>query len=263
MFHPVGQDKVSGEIVEQIERLVLEGVLRPGDQLPAERDLAGQFGVSRPTLRQALAELEQSGLLVARQGGGTYVADVMRSVFAEPIIGLFGKHEKATADYLEFRAGIEAMAARWAAERATQADREIISSIMRNMEKAHSLEDADEEARLDVELHIAVSDASHNIVLIQSLRSIYNLLQHGVFYNRHLLYGFRNGRDELLAQHRAIHDAVMARDPDAAEAAVRRHIDYVGRAWRDSDAEAQRELTAAKRLSRLRAGKPAGGNGHG
>jgi GntR family transcriptional repressor for pyruvate dehydrogenase complex len=263
MFHPVGQDKVSGEIVEQIERLVLEGVLRPGDQLPAERDLAGQFGVSRPTLRQALAELEQSGLLVARQGGGTYVADVMRSVFAEPIIGLFGKHEKATADYLEFRAGIEAMAARWAAERATQADREIIGSIMRNMEKAHSLEVADEEARLDVELHIAISDASHNIVLIQSLRSIYNLLQHGVFYNRHLLYGFRNGRDELLAQHRAIHDAVMARDPGAAEAAVRRHIDYVGRAWRDSDAEAQRELTAAKRLSRLRAGKPAGGNGHG
>jgi GntR family transcriptional repressor for pyruvate dehydrogenase complex len=261
MFHPVGQDKVSDEIVEQIERLVLEGVLRPGDQLPAERDLASQFGVSRPTLRQALAELEQSGLLVARQGGGTYVADVMRSVFAEPIIGLFGKHEKATADYLEFRAGIEAMAARWAAERATPADREILTSIMRNMERAHGLEDADEEARLDVELHIAVSDASHNIVLIQSLRSIYNLLQHGVFYNRHLLYGYRNGRDELLAQHRAIYDAVMARDADAAEAAVRRHIDYVGRAWRESDAEAQREMTAAKRLDRLRTGKPAGWNG--
>jgi hypothetical protein len=64
-----------------------------------------------------------------------------------------------------------------------------------------------------VELHIAVSDASHNIVLIQSLRSIYNLLQHGVFYNRHLLYGYKSGRNDLLAQHRAIHDAVMARGP--------------------------------------------------
>ena len=252
MFHPVGQDKVADEIVEQIERLVLEGVLRPGDQLPAERDLAGQFGVSRPTLRQALAELEGSGLLVARQGGGTYVADVMRSVFAEPIIGLFGKHEKATSDYLEFRAGIEAMAARWAAMRATAADREILSSIMRKMEQAHELENPDEEARLDVELHIAVSDASHNIVLIQSLRSIYNLLQHGVFYNRHLLYGYKNGRSQLLKQHRAIFDAVMSRDPDSAEQAVRNHMEFVGRAWRESDAEAQRELTAAKRLNRLK-----------
>jgi GntR family transcriptional repressor for pyruvate dehydrogenase complex len=58
----------------------------------------------------------------------------MRSVFAEPIIGLFGKHEKATSDYLEFRAGIEAMAARWAAMRATEADREILDSIMNKME---------------------------------------------------------------------------------------------------------------------------------
>jgi GntR family transcriptional repressor for pyruvate dehydrogenase complex len=255
MFHPVDQDKVSDEIVQQIEQLILEGVLRPGDQLPAERELAGQFGVSRPTLRQALAKLESSGLLVARQGGGTYIADVMRSVFAEPIIGLFGKHEKATADYLEFRTGNEVMAARWAAERATAADREILTAIMHRMEEAHDMEDPGEEARLDVELHIAVSDASHNIVLIQSLRSIYNLLQHGVFYNRHLLYGFRNGRDELLAQHRAIYDAVMARDPDAAEAAVRTHLHFVSKAWRESDAEAQRELTAAKRLNRLKSSR--------
>ncbi len=253
MFHPVGQDKVADEIVTQIERLVLEGVLRPGDQLPAERDLAGQFGVSRPTLRQALGELEATGLLVARQGGGTFVADVMRSVFAEPIIGLFGKHEKATADYLEFRAGIEAMAAQWAARRATDADREILTSIMEKMEQAHLLSNPDEEARLDVELHIAVSDASHNIVLIQSLRSIYNLLQHGVFYNRHLLYSYRDGREDLLAQHRAIYDAVMARDPAAAEAAVRNHMAFVERAWRESDADAQRQQTAAKRLGRLKA----------
>jgi GntR family transcriptional regulator, transcriptional repressor for pyruvate dehydrogenase complex len=252
MFHPVGQDKVADEIVSQIERLVLEGVLRPGDQLPAERDLAGQFGVSRPTLRQALGELEATGLLVARQGGGTFVADVMRSVFADPIIGLFGKHEKATADYLEFRTGVEAMAAHWAALRATDADREILTSVMQKMESAHLLANSDEEARLDVELHIAVSDASHNIVLIQSLRSIYNLLQHGVFYNRHLLYNYRDGREDLLAQHRTIYEAVMARDPDAAEAAVRAHMDFVERVWRESDADAQRQQTASKRLGRFK-----------
>ncbi len=250
MFHPVGQGRVSAEIVHQIERLILEGVLRPGDRLPAERDLAGEFGVSRPTLREALGKLEASGLLTARQGGGTYVADVMHSIFGEPIIGLFGKHEKATGDYLEFREGIEAQAARWAAQRATSADHEILTSIMQRMEAAHEKEDPDEEAQLDVELHIAVSDASHNIVMIQSLRSIYNLLEHGVFYNRYLLYGHKGGRDALLEQHRAIYDGVMARDPDRAEAAVRAHMKSVGAAWRESDAEAARNQTAERRLDR-------------
>lgn len=249
MFHPVGQERVSSEIVHQIERLILEGVLRPGDKLPAERDLAGEFGVSRPTLREALAVLEASGLLSARQGGGTYIANVMHSIFGEPIIGLFGKHEKATGDYLEFREGIEAQAARWAAQRATSADHEILTSIMQRMEAAHEIENPDQEALLDVELHIAVSDASHNIVMIQSLRSIYNLLEHGVFYNRYLLYGHKGGRDALLEQHRAIYDAVMARDPDRAEEAVRAHLKSVGAAWRESDAETLRIRTAEKRLN--------------
>ncbi len=249
MFHPVGQERVSSEIVHQIERLILEGVLRPGDRLPGERDLAGEFGVSRPTLREALAALEASGLLTARQGGGTYIADVMNSIFGEPIIRLFGKHEKATGDYLEFREGIEAQAARWAAQRATSADHEILTSIMQRMEAAHEIENPDQEARLDVELHIAVSDASHNIVMIQSLRSIYNLLEHGVFYNRYLLYGHKGGRDALLEQHRAIYDGVMSREPDRAELAVRAHMKSVGAAWRESDAESQRLLTAEKRLN--------------
>ena len=82
MFHPVGQERVSSEIVHQIERLILEGVLRPGDRLPAERDLAGEFGVSRPTLREALALLEASGLLTARHFPGLIKAGDCMAVVA-------------------------------------------------------------------------------------------------------------------------------------------------------------------------------------
>ncbi len=255
MFQPVAQTKASSNIVAQIEQLILEGVLRPGDTLPPERDLASQFDVSRPTLREALLMLEQSGLLIARQGGGTFIADVMRSVFAEPIIGLFGKHNKATGDYLEFREAMEAQAARWAAVRATPADREILTSIMQKMEIAHQAVDPEEEARLDVELHIAVCDASHNIVMIQSLRSIYNLLKHGVFHNRHLLYGQSDGRDALLIQHRAIFEGVMSRDPVKAENAVREHMKLVSQAWRESSLEVERNATSDKRLHQYRTRK--------
>ncbi|MGB7205260.1 MAG: FCD domain-containing protein [Anderseniella sp.] len=255
MFQPVQQDRVSQGIVHQIEQLVLEGALRPGDALPAERDLAVQFNVSRPTLREALAQLEASGLLIARQGGGTFIANVMRSIFAEPIIGLFSRHEKATADYLEFRQEMETQAARWAAVRATDADREILTSIMEQMHAAHQDEDPAEEARLDVELHIAVSDASHNIVMTQTLRSIYNLLQHGVFHNRHLLYGHKGGREALLLQHKAIYDAVMARDPESAAQAVKAHMSAVAEAWRESDAVSRRSQIADRRLQQHKARK--------
>ena len=92
MFHPVGQQRVSSEIVHQIERLILEGVLRPGDKLPAERDLASEFGVSRPTLREALALLETSGLLSRAPGRRHLCGQCAQLDFPrKPIIGLFGK----------------------------------------------------------------------------------------------------------------------------------------------------------------------------
>ncbi len=251
IFSKVGHERVSGAIIRQIERLILEGVLKPGDRLPPERELAETFDVSRPTLREALGSLEERGLLVARQGGGTFVGDVMRSVFGEPIVSLFASHEKATYDYIEFRAEVEAVVAGLAAERATPADREILTRVFDQMCKAHEDPDPENESRIDVEFHIAVTDASHNIVLIQTLRSIYNLLVHGVFYNRRALYAFGDARDRLLEQHGAIYKAIMAGDRDAAEAAARAHMTYVRDAAERSGVAGARQQTAERRLSQL------------
>ncbi len=259
MFARVDHASVAGEVVRQVEMLLLEGTLRPGDRLPGERELALMFDVSRPTLRQALAELESKGLIEARQGGGTFIAEVMRSVFAEPIVGLFASHPHATDDYLEFRAEVEAVAARLAAERATDADKAIFAHIIEAMRAANRLDDAAEEARLDVELHIAIVDASHNIVLIQTLRSIYNLLVHGVFYNRSALYSLPGGRQRLMAQHEAIVTAITAGDGRAAATAVRTHLDYVRQAMHDAEDLGAREATASRRLQKFEQAKPSSG----
>ena len=136
-FQRIQHTKIAEAITRQVEELILEGVLRPGDQLPPERELAKTLDVSRPSLRDALTYLEERGLLVARQGGGTYVADVMGPVFSQPILELFTKHDKATSDYLEFRLEIEAISARLAAERATDADRKILKRIFDAMLAAH------------------------------------------------------------------------------------------------------------------------------
>ena len=99
--------RTADEVVQQIENLILEGVLRVADRLPAERELARQFDVSRPILRDALKLLEQRGLIVTRHGGGTYVADVIGEVFARPVMELIATHRKAAADYLEYRRAVE------------------------------------------------------------------------------------------------------------------------------------------------------------
>ncbi|MEM8793252.1 MAG: FCD domain-containing protein [Pseudomonadota bacterium] len=257
-FSKIPAEKISSAIVHQIEDLILQGVLRPGDRLPSERDLAEQMDVSRPTLRDALAELEQAGLVVARPGGGTFIADVLGSAFAPPLIELFASHDTALFDYIAFRRDVEGLAAAQAADVATETDLEIIADAYQRFETANAKRNPEEAARLDAEFHMAVVEAAHNVVMTHMMRSLYELLVNGVFYNRSVVYAIREGRDALLAQHREIRDAVIARDPRRARAAVEAHMDYVGNALREADRMRSREEISAlrRRHEEIRALKP-------
>ncbi len=230
-----------------MESLILEGVLRVGDRLPGERELAKQFDVSRPILRDALKTLEARGLMVTRHGGGTHVADVIGEVFSKPVMELIVNHRKAAADYLEYRREIEGLAAEYAARRATSEDLALLSRIMARMEAAHQRADFREEAEIDVEFHHAVGECAHNIILLHTLRSCYKLLADGVFQNRLVVFALPAAREALLAQHKAIHRAVAAGDPPAARQAAMDHITYLERAM----AEAERS-SDWQRISRLR-----------
>ncbi|MEO1308417.1 MAG: GntR family transcriptional regulator, partial [Pseudomonadota bacterium] len=74
-FQKISSEKLSEAVVRQIEALILQGLLRPGERLPAERELSERLGVSRPSLREALAHLQEVGLLTSKVGSGVYVAD--------------------------------------------------------------------------------------------------------------------------------------------------------------------------------------------
>ncbi|MCJ8311251.1 MAG: GntR family transcriptional regulator, partial [Rhizobiaceae bacterium] len=100
IFSQIEHDRTSREIERQIESLILEGVLRSGDKLPGERELSKSFNVSRPIVREALSALEERELLIAKHGGGTYVADVIGTVFARPVVKLISTNRKAKSDYL-------------------------------------------------------------------------------------------------------------------------------------------------------------------
>ncbi|NTS30490.1 FCD domain-containing protein [Phyllobacterium sp. BT25] len=247
IFARIQSSRTADDIVGQIETLILEGVLRVGDRLPGERDLSVQFDVSRPILRNALKLLETKGLLVTRHGGGTFVADVIGEVFSKPMMDLISSHRKAAADYLEYRREIESVAAEYAARRATEDDRLMLHRIMTAMEEAYKANDFKREAELDVELHNAIGECAHNIILLHTLRSCYRLLADDVFYNRTVIYGFPGAREKLLDQHKAIFAAIINSNPTAARAAVGQHIDFIEQA----QSEAARS-SAWQNVSRLR-----------
>lgn len=247
LFPKVSHTRTADEVISQIESLILEGILRVGDRLPGERDLAKQFDVSRPILREALKQLEARGLLTSRHGGGTYVADVIGPVFTEPVMELITTHRKATIDYLEFRREIDGMAAEYAARRATEADRRILDGIIERMELAHSKEDFAEEAAIDVEFHNAIGESAHNIILLHTLRACYRLLTDGVLFNRALIYAQPEARDSLLAQHKAIHAAISAARPAEARRAAEDHLRFVESALLDAERAGD-----WKRISELR-----------
>lgn len=235
IFSKIDQGRTADAVVDQIERLILQGVLQVTDRLPGERELADHLNVSRPIVREAIKTLEERGLLVSRHGGGTFVADVIGQIFSQPILDLIGRHRSAAYDYLEYRREIEGVAASLAAKRATKADRALLTGIIDRMKAAHGEADFDHEAALDVEFHSTIGECAHNMILLHTLRSCYRLLSDGVFFNRALVYAQSGTRDQLLSQHIAIYDAIIDGDAKTAKHAAEYHMDYVAETMRQAE----------------------------
>ena len=247
-FQKIQAEKLSGAVVKQIELLILRGILRPGDRLPSERELAEKLGVSRPSLREAVATLQDRGLLETRAGAGIFVGNVMGAEFSKTLVRLFSDHEEAMFDYISFRRDMEGMAAERAARLGSDTDLKVIDTIFGKMEAAHTKRNPLEESQLDAEFHLAIIEASHNVVMLHMMRAMFQLLREGVFYNRQVMFKQRTTRDTLLDQHRAINDALQARDPDAARLAVSAHLTYVEDSLSDQQRTDRHEAIAVQRL---------------
>lgn len=248
-FEPISPEKVSHAVMRQIERLILQGVLRPGERLPAERELSDRMGVSRPSLREAIAQMQEDGLLIAKPGAGIFVAQSLNAVFPQPLARLIASHPEAVFDYLSFRKDIESMAAERAARHGSDADLALIDLAFQRMETAHQGEDTAEESRQDALFHMAIVEASHNVVMLHMVRSMVDLLHHGVVYNRQQMFRQRVVRAELLQQHRAINEALQARNAAAARDSAAAHITFIEHALQAQQREDEHAQIAQKKLS--------------
>lgn len=250
-FDRVTNPRIADTIVRQMERMILEGLLKPGEKLPAERELSKQLSVSRPSLREALQKLEAKGLLETRHGGGSYVKDVIVQGFSDPLMALLKEHPETSRDLLEFRRGLEGIAAGDAAIRATDADREIMRRRFKAMEEAHGGTDPGQEADADAQFHLSIAAAAHNVVLYHVMRGLFDLMKGGIAVSRELLYEKEGVRERLLSQHRELYEAVAGGDPAAARRAAEAHLSYVDDTLREIETERLREDQSRKRLEKL------------
>ena len=242
----VRNPKLADSIADHLEQLILEGALRPGERLAGERELAEKFEVSRPCLREALESLQRRGLLETTKSG-TYVAKFMASL-TEPLAAILQSNEQALVDYLEYRGLVEGEAARLAALRATDYEIEAIENCLERIKAAHQIEDPTAEAEADVDLHMLIYEASHNIVLLHIMRAFSDMLRRGVFYNRNQLYAHQGFRDQLLTQHLAIGEAIVARKPEEAAEAATYHMRSTAETLKEMREEEARVARVLRRM---------------
>jgi len=226
-YQRVKPPKLSDVIMGQLEAMILEGTLKPGQKLPPERELAKEFEVSRPSLREAVQKLAAKGLLVSRQGGGTYVSEDLGGSFSDPLLELFRTHPEAQYDLLEFRHALEGVTAYYAALRSTSADREAIRKCYQALEGFHATKEFDKEVGADVDFHLSIAAATHNMVLLHMMRALFRLLHQHIGDNLQNIYPKVDYRQKIHEQHRVLMDAICDGDPERARKAAHDHLVYV------------------------------------
>ena len=247
LFEPIDSNPLAERVAAQVETHILNGVLKEGARLPGERDLAEQLDVSRPKLREALRLLEDRGLINVVAGEGAFIATLSGPAMSPALISLYTRHPAALDDHLEYRRHQEAFAARLAAERATDSDHARLAGLVDAMKGAHHQGDPSRAPELDSAFHMAIVEASYNRTLIHTMASLYALNRSAVFFSRMELLTSTTIAADLLDQHDAVANAIIAKDAEAAARLSAQHIDYVRTAMADAIAERRRERLSQKR----------------
>jgi GntR family transcriptional repressor for pyruvate dehydrogenase complex len=231
--HSYTRVRIADVVSDQIRALITSGALSPGQRLPAERDLAEQLKVSRPSLREALIRLESDGFIQAVARGGFVVSDVTAPLVSAPLAALLSQHPAASADVLELRHGLESLATAYAAERATDADLARIAEAFHTLKTAAIAPKRTGIAEHDAAFHLAIADAAHNLALAHVMHGLHELVRESMLTSHRLVDYDDEVEANLLAQHQAIFDAILARDPQRARDAAGAHLDYVRTLYHD------------------------------
>lgn len=219
MYKAIQASRLYEQIVQQIEGSILKGELIEGSQLPAERDLAKQFGVSRTAVREAIKALQEKGLVDAFPGRGTFVTNGNSNSMRRSLDRIIKSGETDGWEYLvEAREILEPEIAALAAVRADDQDLAAMRDAVAVMDQAKRDSDAFIEADLD--FHLALAEAAGNPIVLSLIDSIVGLLRE----QRLRIFGIGGGPERGQHHHKRILDAIERHDPKEARAAMQAHL---------------------------------------
>jgi GntR family transcriptional repressor for pyruvate dehydrogenase complex len=222
MYRAVKTSRLFEQIVQQVEDSILKGQLKPGDQLPAERELAQRFGVSRTAVREAVKTLREKGLVEAYSGRGTFVTNGTSQAIRQSLdLMIRINKQEGSAHLAELRLVLEPEIAGLAAER-------IEEQLLATMREAvvvmdRNLRDPDGYVEADLDFHLALAEAAGNPLILSLLDSIVGLLRE----QRSRIFNVARGPERGQFHHKRILAAVESRDSEAAREAMRAHLKQV------------------------------------
>lgn len=217
-IEPVRRARAYEEVVRQLQDLMQRGLLRSGDRLPPERELANRFQVSRATVRQALSVLQAIGLIESRVGNGTFARSDRLYLTVTDLASALRSTRGTLAEQLELRRLIEPQVARLAAERGAEADLDAVSHYISLQEAHFSLGSTFIEE--DSAFHLAIAHATKNTLLVKMIEGIHELLRESRERSSQTTEALRRS----LEGHRRVQRAIRDRDGQAAYDAMLNHV---------------------------------------
>jgi len=238
-YRAVKTSRLYEQIVQQVEESILKGQLKPGDQLPAERDLAQSFGVSRTAVREAVKALREKGLVEAYTGRGTFVTNGTSHSIRQSL-NLITKISQADGSLhlAELRRILEPEIAALAAPRI---DEQLLITMREAVAAMDGgLHDRERYIEADLDFHLALAEAADNPLILALIDSIVELLRE----QRSGIFDVKGGPERGQFHHKRILKAVEKRDPEAARKAMRDHLNQV-----QKDASASVQASASKPIT--------------
>jgi GntR family hexuronate regulon transcriptional repressor len=210
-----GPQKLYQQIARQIAAAIAGGRYASGDKLPSERELADDFGVSRPTIRDAMIALEFQGLVVARQGSGVYVSAAPQ----DPDDA--AEREVSALELAEARRLFEGEACALAAAIITDEQLALLDRLATDMAGDIAAEEIE---RLEQEFHLAIARATGNAAIAAGVEDLWTLRQQSPLCAATLRRARVHGGGDFVGEHRKVVAALRERGPKAARQAIHGHL---------------------------------------
>ena len=222
MYKIVRSSRLYEQIVQQVEESIHKGAMKPGDQLPPERELAEQFGVSRTAVREAVKALREKGLVEAYHGRGTFITDGTSYSMRQALDRMLKVGQTEGSGFLaEVREILEPEIAAMAAMRCDAEDLASMHEQVGIMD--HARKDPDAFIEADLDFHLVLAEAAANPIILSLIDSIVGLLRE----QRMGIFQVEGGPDRGQYHHKRILEAIVHKDPVGAREAMKAHLRQV------------------------------------